>query len=191
MALASRPCPACASRTTPAGCELPEMMFGLGERFDYLTCADCASLFIREVPDDLAAYYSAPYYSLEVDPEVVLGRPGVKQLVALLGRSTLFGSGRVSRTARVVPVRQLRTLVTLLESVRLAGLPGGRDTRVLDVGCGAGALVFALGLAGMRAVTGVDPFLAADRTLPTGATVLRRTVDDVDGSFDLVMLHHS
>jgi SAM-dependent methyltransferase len=167
------------------------MMFGLGESFRYLTCPDCGTLFIREVPDDLAAYYSTKYYSFDLDPEVALGRPGVRQLVRLLGRSTLFGSGRASRAARTVPVRQLRTLLTLLESVRLAGLPEGRDTRVLDVGSGTGALVFALGLAGLRQVTGVDPFNEADRTLSTGAAVLRRTVEEVVGTFDLVMLHHS
>ena len=191
MELATRPCPACGSRTAPEECELAELMFGLGETFEYLTCADCGTLFIREVPDDLAAYYSTKYYSFDVDPEVALGRPGVRQLVRLLGRSTLFGSGRVSRAARTVPVRQLRTLVTLLESVRLAGLPAGPETRVLDVGSGAGALVFALGLAGMRQVTGVDPFNEADRTLSTGGVVLRRTVEEVPGTFDLVMLHHS
>ena len=100
MELATRPCPACGSRTAPEECGLAEMMFGLGETFGYLTCADCASLYIREVPTDLGAYYSTKYYSFDIDPEVALGRPGVRQLVGLLGRSTLFGSGRVSRAAR-------------------------------------------------------------------------------------------
>ncbi len=168
------------------------MMFGLGETFSYLTCADCGTLYIREVPADLADYYSTKYYSFDLDPEAALGRPGVRQLIRLLGRSTLFGGQRFSSAvSRAVPVRQLRTLVTLFESVRHAGLASGRDTQVLDVGSGAGALVFALGLSGLREVVGVDPFNQEDRTLSTGGRVLRRDLGDVEGQFDLVMLHHS
>ncbi len=192
LADATRPCPACGSTDTAARQVLPEMMYGLAESFPYLTCAGCSSVFIAEVPDNLADYYQSSYYSLDLDPEVAMGRPGVRQLVALLGRSTLWHRGRVTRaTSSAVPVRQLRTLVTLFDSVRLAGLPAGRDSRVLDVGCGTGALVFALGLAGVRHVLGVDPFSPGDRTLSSGGEIRRADLAEVRGEYDLVMLHHS
>ncbi len=188
----ARPCPACGSTDVAERQVLPEMMYGLAESFAYLTCAGCSSVFIAEIPDNLADYYQSSYYSLDLDPEVAMGRPGVRQLVALLGRSTLWRHGRVARaTSSVVPVRQLRTLVTLFESVGLAGLPEGRDSRVLDVGCGTGALVFALGLAGVRHVLGVDPFSPGDRTLSSGGEIRRADLAEVHGEFDLVMLHHS
>ncbi len=187
-----RPCPACGATSPAAETQLREMMFGLERSFGYLTCPDCASLYIRDVPEDLATFYASDYYSFDLDPEASMGAPGARQLVALLGRSVLFGHGRLATlTSRAVPVRRLRTLVSLLSSVRLAGLPAGPETRVLDVGSGSGALVLALGLAGMRSVVGVDPFNEADRTLSTGAEVLRRDLGEVTGTFDLVMLHHS
>ena len=41
-----------------------EMMFGTRERFDYVECARCGCLQIRDVPADLSPYYPADYYSL-------------------------------------------------------------------------------------------------------------------------------
>ncbi|HEY5249672.1 MAG TPA: class I SAM-dependent methyltransferase, partial [Dermatophilaceae bacterium] len=90
-----------------------------------------------------------------------------------------------------IPRRQLRTLVSVLLSIRRTGLIHGRSTRVLDVGCGSGMLVFALGLAGMTDVTGVDPFMSAEHDLSTGGRLRRQDLSKVEGSYDLIMFHHS
>jgi SAM-dependent methyltransferase len=91
----------------------------------------------------------------------------------------------------LIPRRQLRTLVSVLSSIRAAGLVNGRKTRVLDVGCGSGMLVFALGLAGVQDVTGVDPFMSAERNLSTGGRLIRQDLSEVQGLYDLIMFHHS
>lgn len=190
---ATRPCPLCGGQPNAERLTISENMFGLADQFEYLTCADCGSLFIAEVPDDLAKYYdTAAYYSFDDDPEATMGRPGVRQVVAGLGRSILLGRG--SRPVQAVAgfgPRTLHTLVSMLGSVRRAGLPRGRDTRILDVGAGSGALVYALGLAGMRDVTGIDPFVDGDRQVGGGARILRRELAELDDEFDLVMFHHS
>lgn len=134
------------------------MMFGLDETFTYDRCADCGTLYIRVVPATLADYYSTKYYSFDLDPEAVVGRPGVRQGVAAIGRSIMTGHGVLGRVAhRLAPVRQVQTTLAMFGSVRTAGLPRGASSRVLDVGCGSGALVYAMSLAGLD-VTGVDPF---------------------------------
>lgn len=186
------PCPGCGGSAGTRRLAVTETMFGTGEVFDVEECTACGSVRLADPPADLAPYYPEAYYSLDVDPERALGRPPARWLAAATARSVLHGRGRLARAARrVVPVRQYATLVSLLESVALAGLPGGRATRVLDVGCGSGALVYALGLAGLTDVTGVDPFVPGDRTLDTGGRVLRRDLAEVTGAWDLVMLHHS
>jgi SAM-dependent methyltransferase len=168
-------------------------MFGIPERFDYLTCADCDSLFIEEVPADLAPYYdTSAYYSFDDDPAATMGRPGVRQVVARVGSSILLGhSSPAVAAAAVVGPRPLRTLVSILGSVRRAGLPRGRDTRILDVGAGSGTLIYALDLAGMRQVTGIDPFAGGDRSVGDRSRLLRRDLAEVEDEFDLVMFHHS
>jgi SAM-dependent methyltransferase len=167
-------------------------MFGSREKFGYAECATCGTLFIEEIPEDLSPYYETEsYYSFE-DPVTRMGRPGVAQAVALVGRGALFGPQRlVSAAAARVPVREVRTLVSILEAVRLSGLSKGKDSRVLDVGAGSGTLVYALGRAGLRHVIGIDPFAGGDRSLPGGGQLLRRDLSEMTGEFDLVMLHHS
>jgi SAM-dependent methyltransferase len=190
---ATRACPVCEDERTAARLTVAEQMFGLPETFEYLMCAGCGSLFIESVPGDLAKYYdAAAYYSFDDDPAVTMGRRGVRQVIATLGRSILLGPGpRVLGAGAAIGPRPLRTLVSILESVRRAGLPRGRDTRVLDVGAGAGTLVYALDLAGIRHVTGIDPFAGADRQIGRRSRLLRRELDDLDDEFDLVMFHHS
>lgn len=185
-------CPACGGASLPEPVVVREMMFGRDEEFPYARCADCQTLWLLEVPEDLGAYYPTDYYSVEIDPEVALGRVGVRQFATAVSRSLLFGSGSVARTARrVVKKRQFQSFVIALDSLALAGLPRGRESRVLDVGCGSGILVYALGLAGVATSIGVDPFAPEDRTFDNGSKVLRRDVSEVEGEYDLITFHHS
>lgn len=185
-------CPACLG-VSPAGVlAVRESMFGIKASFDYSVCADCGSLSLASIPEDLADFYPTNYYSVDLDPERALGAPGVRQFAQLVTRSVLWGRGVVSGTATaVIPRRQLRTLVSMLHSIRRAGLVNGRQTRVLDVGCGSGMLVFALGLAGIKDVTGVDPFLSGERDLSTGGRLRRLDLSQIEGRYDLIMFHHS
>jgi SAM-dependent methyltransferase len=185
-------CVACGSNEVSERLRVREFMFGTGESFPYDVCASCGSVRLAEVPTDLSPYYPEDYYSVDLDPERILGRPPVRQFTATMASSVLFGSGRAANAARaMIARRQFHTLLSLLGSVRAAGLPRGRQTSVLDVGCGSGVLLYALALGGMTSVTGVDPFAPGDRVLDNGATILRRDLAEVEGTFDLVMFHHS
>lgn len=185
-------CPACLGGSRGEVLAVREYMFGLSEEFSYAACDDCGSLALLSVPQDMGSYYPTNYYSVDLDPERALGAAGVRQFAQLVTGSVLWGKGVVAGTAAsVIPRRQLRTLVSVLGSIRRAGLVNGRQSRVLDVGCGSGMLVFALGLAGMGDVTGVDPFLSGERDLSTGGSLRKQDLTDVDGLFDLIMFHHS
>lgn len=185
-------CRACGGRVSSGHLNAKEMMFGRGESFTYDDCGECSSLSLRDIPEDLSQYYPADYYSIDIDPEEALGGPGVRQLVRVLTRSVLLGRGRLAAIAlKVMKRRQLHTFVSLMNSVSLTGAVQGPHTSVLDVGCGSGVLVYALGLSGMTSSVGVDPFAPTERDFDCGARLLRRELADVDGLFDLVMFHHS
>jgi SAM-dependent methyltransferase len=185
-------CPFCESGESSDPLDVAEMMFGWDETFAYATCIECDTVWLPQVPDDLWRYYPEDYYSVDTDPEHALGRFGVRQFSSAVARSVLFGSSRLATTARrAVRKRQFHSYVAVLESIAAAGLPKGKQTRVLDVGCGSGILIYALALAGVRAPMGVDPFAPEDRTFDNGALLVRRELEDVEGAFDLIMFHHS
>ncbi len=189
---ATQRCLACLSASRADVLRVRENMFGIEKDFDYSVCAGCGSLALMSIPDDMSPYYPTNYYSVDLDPERALGAPGVRQFARLVVGSVLWGRGLISGAATaVIPRRQLRTLVSVLRSIRRAGLINGRKTRILDVGCGSGMLVFALGLAGVKDVTGVDPFICLERDLSTGGHLRRQDLGDVEDRYDLIMFHHS
>lgn len=189
---AAQRCPICLSASRADVLTVRENMFGILEDFDYSVCANCGSVALISIPEDMGAYYPRNYYSVDLDPERALGAPVVRQFAELVIGSVLWGRGVFSGMATaVIPRRQLRTLVSVLGSIRRAGLVNGKASRVLDVGCGSGILVFALGLAGVKDVTGVDPFMSTGRALSTGGCLRKQDLSEVEGFYDLIMFHHS
>lgn len=185
-----RGCPACGeSGYSPL--TVREMMFGTGESFPYASCKGCGTVWLTEIPVDYSPYYPEDYYSVDLDPERTLGRPGVSQFTSFVVRSALNGRHiAASFSRKVLRRRQFQTFMTMLDSIALAGLARGRDSRILDVGCGSGMLVYAMSLARFG-VEGLDPFAPDDRTFDTGATIRKAYLNELERSYDLVMFHHS
>jgi SAM-dependent methyltransferase len=65
-----------------------------------------------------------------------------------------------------------------------------RSARILDVGCGSGALLRELRDVGFRSLTGADPFVGASVEEP-GLRIVKGGLESVAGDFDIVMFHHS
>ena len=161
-----------------------EMMFGWGEAFEYLECRSCGCLQIARIPDDLEKYYPRDaYYSYQ--------RPKEKRqpdwLLRLrharsrhyLGEASTIGAlfGRLSRRPE-----------------RFEWLRRGRitlDSRIADIGCGSGRLLLKLQRDGFRSLVGADPFIEADIDYGNGVRILKRGIEELEGEFDFVMLHHS
>jgi SAM-dependent methyltransferase len=186
-------CPACRASGVARTVVVHESMFGSAEAFRYAECHTCGSLRLTRIPADLGKYYPRSYYSVNEDPQRLLGRPPVRQVLALLGRSTFRSRGVLAAAARrTIPRRQVQTLLSIYASIARAGLQRGRDSRILDVGAGSGMLVYALSLAGFRDVLGVDPFAERDRVFDTGARLEAAVLGAVgEDDWDLVMFHHS
>lgn len=169
---ASLTCRVCGSSDLGKPISLREMMFLTGERFNYVRCGTCGCLQIAEEPADMARHYPAAYYSLDSRPATRKER--LRNWLALNGPTPLFG--RFAWFNR----GDLRSV---------AGLD--RDSAILDVGCGGGALISAMAGAGFRNVSGVDPFIPATINFPNGVTVRKADLSELRGRFDAVMLHHA
>jgi SAM-dependent methyltransferase len=157
-----------------------EMRFGLREEFDYFQCAGCGCLQCREFPAELGRYYPPGYYSF--DP--VSRRGGLRgYLVRQVHRYAVLNSGLVGRVLYSrYPFVDLRAL----GRVRLT-----RDSAVLDVGCGAGRLLCNLRDIGFQNLLGADPYIEQDLDYEGGVRVLKKTIREIEGKWDLIMFHHS
>jgi SAM-dependent methyltransferase len=155
-----------------------EMAFGIRDQFMYLECGDCGCLQILEVPADLGKYYPQGYYSLEQ-------HGFLKTFVRRRWSAHAFGQ----RNLLGWIISELFFPNRAMQAVWRA--KPGKDARILDIGCGCGRLLLDLSYLGFRNVSGIDPFLPADLRYANGVAVSKKQLSELDGPFDLIMLHHS
>ena len=157
------------------------MMFGTRERFTYLECGQCGCLQLLDPPQDMSRFYPDDYYTFEA-------------------------SQAPTDNFLESAARRLRTAAILREGVprRVAGwgrysywpevLRGRASTRsrILDYGCGRGALMFRLRRYGFSRVFGYDPFLGVDEIDYGNGVVVHGTLTPSLGtSFDVVISNHA
>jgi SAM-dependent methyltransferase len=157
-------------------------MFGWGDAFDYFCCADCGCLQIARVPENLARFYPPNYYSFQLQ---AVPQHGLKSWLA--GKRDFFAAtGRGVLGCLLNQVKRAR-----VEVLSLGGIPARKEMRILDVGCGKGELLSILHRAGVGRLEGVDPYLSGDVELLPGLWARKLALDQVQGEFDLIMLHHA
>jgi SAM-dependent methyltransferase len=171
-------CRICNSENVAPPIELRETMFGTGEPFLYERCFECGCLQILKQPMGMAKYYPNNYYSYAAGSGGIVDavKRRTQILLSLHGPGWLFAG----RDWWEVGVRK---------SIRDMGL--SRSARILDVGCGNGNLIASLAEVGFRNVLGADPFISHDIVHSNGARVLKREANEIEGQFDVVMMHHS
>ena len=186
----SRECRLCGSRGPHQTVASQEMMFGTRELFEYYVCAGCDSLQIMDVltPEELSRHYSTDYYSYRSPSDVP---KFIRWLIAQQDRHEL-GTGRspVGRVLAALPPG-VRALFggPVVEMLGRQGID--RHARILDVGCGSGSLLDRLARVGFDNLWGADPFIDDHVEGPAGVTLLKQELNEVDGSFDVIMFNHS
>jgi 2-polyprenyl-3-methyl-5-hydroxy-6-metoxy-1,4-benzoquinol methylase len=162
-----------------------EMMFNSDDIFEYLECGYCGCLQITQIPNNLSEYYPKDgYYSFKP--------PRQKNLPAwmlhlrsartrhLLGQKNALGAMLANLTKK--------------ESVHFSWFRRGvltLQSRIVDIGCGAGELLLKLQREGFHNLQGADPFIREDIDYGNGVRILKRAPAELDGTFDFVMLHNS
>jgi SAM-dependent methyltransferase len=189
-------CRICGAQDNHSTYDAREMMFGTREVFRYFQCTACGCLQIEEIPDNFERFYPPDYYSFNIKPN----RPKHNVLYQWLQkqrcRTALFEKGFKFNSL-------IKSHVKLpIELYKWEGGPHIREilnkcgvkdfsVRFLDVGCGAYSNWLAtLARLGFHNLTGADPFIASDQQY--GAIrIFKRELNNIEGKFDLITLHHS
>lgn len=191
MTAVTSTCRLCGSTGPHRTLEIREMMFGTREVFEYFSCSACDTLQMVDVlqGEELMRHYPQTYYSHNGSAQ-----PKVFQwLVTQRDRFKLRSGGRVFGSVMTSPIPEgiFRVLLGGDAVKMLAGLGIERDARILDVGCGSGALLDRLARVGFVRLLGADPFIAEDGESRERIPLLKRYLCDVPGEFDLIMFNHS
>jgi len=159
------------------------MMLGSGDPFLYFQCSRCQCLQIAEIPSDMGKYYPRDYYSYSTTSRDKTDNPAVRWFRKLRNHCSVSNDGIGSQVIRsLFPNRKLLPLLDL-------GL--NHDSHILDIGCGSGWRLFALREAGFVNTLGIDPFIGSDIAYANGLMIMKKTIHEVEGRWDIVMYHHA
>lgn len=174
-------CRLCDAKGPHATFQAIEMMYNSRESFDYFECSECGTVqIVTDLEQDiLAGHYPKNYYSFNASEHSALKKLAMtKRDIHLLDRTSLIGA--------IIAFFKPDSVMSLIGSLHLS-----KDSRILDVGCGSGALLDRLGRAGFKDLVGVDAFIEQNMVTKTGAKIEKAELKDIAGQFDLVMFHHS
>lgn len=158
-----------------------EMMFGLKENFSYFQCSSCNCLQIADIPSDMSKYYPSDYYSFSLG--LVSGNP-VKEFIK--NQRNKYAVLNDSLIGKILYNYFPNETYKILSNLNL-----NKDKSILDVGCGNGAMLHSLKEIGFKNLLGADPFIQEEINYPNGLKIVKKSIHEVEGSWDVIMLHHS
>lgn len=176
-------CGVCGNASKNLGHTLREMYFGTRETFEYCECSACGVLELLNVPDDLSVYYPNDYYSFA--PPRIKSSHNFKRFTNIPFTSTYLSLPKGNACKAFSRLRRIPD-----DIAKLARMPVTRNSRILDVGCGAGMFLLLLERFGFSQLSGMDKFIDADIVYPSGLTIRQCEMSDIQETYDIVMSHH-
>lgn len=180
------PCKLCGNTAGNTSYRAKEMLLGTRDEFDYFQCGACKCLQISTIPPDMGKYYPNTYYSFSELEEAREEAPLKRFKKALVKSRDMYAI-----TGKGVLGFLLYSMRPFTELRGLSRHKLHKSTSILDVGCGSGHYLYKLKSYGFDNLLGVDPYLAEDITYKNGLTIKKGELADIEGSFDIIMLHHS
>ena len=159
-----------------------EKMFNIKEQFQYLACAKCGCLQIKNIPTDVEKYYPSDYYSYNID----LPLSNLLQLIKdYLKRVCItwriYNSGIIGNFSFSI----YKDFPWIMKGKL------HHNSSILDVGCGNGNLLLWMHRFGFKKLKGIDPYIEKDIEYPTGISIKKCFLQEETGLYDFIMLHHS
>jgi 2-polyprenyl-3-methyl-5-hydroxy-6-metoxy-1,4-benzoquinol methylase len=175
-------CKICANTQNNQVVIAKEMMLGFRDEFTYFKCSSCGCLQIVMPPEDLSKYYpSENYYSYQP----AIAPTSKKEKWNNFLKCGLFNAyWHLKMPLQKFPYVRNFSWLNSLQKI-------AKTSAILDIGCGNGHLLQEMSMWGFKNLTGIDPFIENDISYTSGVKILKSTVFNHVGKYDLIMLHHS
>jgi len=158
-----------------------EMYLGFREEFEYFECSNCGCLQIIQLPNNIEKYYPSNYHTF-------IKRKSDNFIYQFLKkrreRYSLLKKGCIGKVVNMIYPS------SFLDMISHIGI--NFNTRILDVGCGAGNFLYSLNHIGFQNLTGIDPFIERD-VVDGNVRIHKNTIHELSNNhkFDLIILNHS
>ncbi len=159
-----------------------EMMFRIGDEFEYLECKFCGCIQIADIPVDLDRYYPHEYYSFDL-PKLNWKGKIRNRLIRHILCNRIYGINILGLLLDFFYEPELENWLAI-PKVRF-------DHKILDVGCGSGHLLLKLHSIGYKHLQGIDPYLESEFELAPNLWLRKFQLSELEPHFDFIMLHHS
>lgn len=187
-------CKICSNANNNKIFEIREMMFNFRDTFEYLECGNCGCLQIINFPENISKYYPhGSYYSFQDDNSnnnnnnnnSITSKFSIRQVLSKKrDQYILFRDTKIGRILYKFYPRD-EPFFEALESLKL-----NRYSKILDVGCGAGNLLYFLNKKGFKNLMGLDPFIKNGRD--GEIKIFKKEIQELDDEeCDLIMFNHS
>ncbi|MHA2231215.1 MAG: class I SAM-dependent methyltransferase [Candidatus Hodarchaeales archaeon] len=131
----------------------------------------------------MSKYYPSDYYSLgSFSPRG--SNKSIKR--AIKKRIVSYAILNKGIIGKIVRGRRSYSLFLIMSQVDLT-----KKSAILDVGCGSGILLYNLRESGFDNLLGIDPYSREKIEYENGLEILKKTIHEIDGEFDVIMFHHS
>jgi SAM-dependent methyltransferase len=159
-----------------------ERQLGLGDEFEYIECANCKCIQLKDIPDEMERYYPPEYYAFD-EPRFpselnwfnfFLKRSLISHYMGYFNPAGFLLSFIFDHPFPWIRKRELTF-----------------NSRILDVGTGSGRKLLSLQRSGFRHLTGIDPYISGDLEYEKGLKILKKDIEELDDRYDLITLHHS
>lgn len=151
-----------------------ERMLQLSGEFAYRECLSCGSLQLMDIPENLADYYPVDSYYSQLP---LVPSPFWKNQLKTFRLKLYLSTGW--------------DFLAPSYGYFLKKIEPNRSDRIADIGCGNGQLIYELYSSGFQNLEGFDPFIPETRKLNSNLTLWKKSFEEAEGLFDLIMIHHA
>jgi SAM-dependent methyltransferase len=153
-----------------------EMMQGKGDVFNYFLCSECGCLQIIDFPENLNLYYQDYYTNERTRNELSVPKKILWDLRYFISNYKIYSL-----------IEKIH-YNSVLNWKRIARI--NKESKILDVGCGSGDILFEFRNHGFSNLTGIDPNL--DENIKNDVIYLfRKSIFEIEEDFDFIMFNHS